>query len=47
MTISKQNLRAMRFNGKVASIDELAPSIEVQQPPILKREEAGLYVLVL
>lgn len=40
MTISKQNLRAMRFNGKVASIDELAPSIEVQQPPILKREEA-------
>lgn len=40
MTISKQNLRAMRFNSKVASIDELAPSIEVQQPPILKREEA-------
>jgi NADPH:quinone reductase-like Zn-dependent oxidoreductase len=40
MTISKQNLRAMRFNSKVASIDELAPSIEVQQPPMLKREEA-------
>ena len=40
MTISKQNLRAMRFNSKVSSINELAPSIEVQQPPILKREEA-------
>jgi NADPH:quinone reductase-like Zn-dependent oxidoreductase len=40
MTIGKQDLRAMRLNSKVSSIDELMPSIEIQPPPILKRGEA-------
>ena len=40
MTISKQELRAMRLHAKVSSIDDLAPTIEAQQKPVLKSGEA-------
>jgi NADPH:quinone reductase-like Zn-dependent oxidoreductase len=40
MTISKQELRAMRLNNKVASIDDLVVDIESQSPPELKSGEA-------
>ena len=40
MKISKQELRAIHLNNKVASIDELIISIDNQQPPLLKSGEA-------
>ena len=38
--ISQQELRAIRLNNKVASIDDLIVSLENQQPPLLKSGEA-------
>lgn len=40
MTISMQALRALRLNSKVSSIEDLAPTIEIQPPPKLKGDEA-------
>lgn len=40
MTISKQELRAMRLINKVSSIDDLVVVIESQSPPALKSGEA-------
>ncbi len=44
MTVSQPDLRAMRLKNKVSSIDDLAPSIEIQSPPILKSGEALIQV---
>lgn len=40
MTISKQELRALRLNSKASSVGDLAPAIEIQPPPALKSDEA-------
>jgi NADPH:quinone reductase-like Zn-dependent oxidoreductase len=40
MTMSKQELRALRLNSKVSSIGDLLPAIEIQAAPVLKDGEA-------
>ena len=45
MTMQKENLRAIRLNAKVSSIDELSPLIEMQQPPTLNQGEALVRVV--
>jgi len=45
MTIQKDNLRAIRLNAKVSSIDELSPLIEMQRPPVLNQGEALVRVV--
>jgi len=45
MTTQKENLRAIRLNEKVSSIEELSPSIELQQAPALNRGEVLVRVV--
>jgi NADPH:quinone reductase-like Zn-dependent oxidoreductase len=45
MTIQKENKHSIRLNAKVASIDDLSPVIEVQEPPIFNKGEALVRVV--
>lgn len=45
MTMQKENMRAIRLNAKVASIEDLSPVIETQEAPSLKQGEALVRVV--